>query len=446
MIPRFRSVSACSACTLRASSSMADTPTSEIAARMRRLALDLQKEKTPPLRPVTTSPEGRPGSELNTARAAAPRLDHRAALGRADLLVAREEPRGPGAAEARKRRGRTCSSPARPSCRRRPARKPARLDPEGPALRSPLREHLVAVAHQHDAAPALPPAGGAPSSHARLQAIAVGRARAPFPRGCRALQGSAAPARPPRPRRPCRRCRRPYPPSRAARRASRPPANRATRRSRLRRRVARAYSTPYSTFPMRCTARTRRALSSRKKRSKASPSRWSTGLPAASSARRSSGSATAWRSAARSRSWTGRRRPRRGEDAGPDVELDVAVAPLDEGRHLLEAGRAPGTPLGERAQPPLADVRQRRSGAGGERLHLPAEQRGQRRAAALEGRVQQVDVRGPGQHRHRARAAWSSCRPRSRRSPRAGASRPPRTPRASARASPPAPPARWGRR
>ncbi len=58
---------------------------------------------TPPLRPVTTLPDTRPGSLLKTTRARrASGLDHRAAFGGADFLVAGEQAdqRGGGAAEA----------------------------------------------------------------------------------------------------------------------------------------------------------------------------------------------------------------------------------------------------------------------------------------------------------------------------------------------------------
>jgi hypothetical protein len=69
VIPRLRSVMACSACTLRASSSMALIPASKLPPEWAALPSISKKEKTPPLRPVTMPPEGRPGSELNTARA-----------------------------------------------------------------------------------------------------------------------------------------------------------------------------------------------------------------------------------------------------------------------------------------------------------------------------------------------------------------------------------------
>ena len=63
------SVIACSATISCASSPMALTPCSKLPPECAALPNTSIFMKTPPLRPVTTLPEGRPGSELRTARA-----------------------------------------------------------------------------------------------------------------------------------------------------------------------------------------------------------------------------------------------------------------------------------------------------------------------------------------------------------------------------------------
>jgi hypothetical protein len=77
---------------LRASSSIAEMPSVKLPPECAALPVISIFMNTPPLRPVTTLPVGRPGSELNTARHAALRLDDRAAGGRTDLLVGGEQP------------------------------------------------------------------------------------------------------------------------------------------------------------------------------------------------------------------------------------------------------------------------------------------------------------------------------------------------------------------
>ena len=69
MVPLVRSVSACSAIVLRASSSIAEMPSEKLPPECAALPVISIFMNTPPLRPFTTLPVGRPGSELNTARA-----------------------------------------------------------------------------------------------------------------------------------------------------------------------------------------------------------------------------------------------------------------------------------------------------------------------------------------------------------------------------------------
>ena len=96
VMPFVGSVSACSASVLCASSLIALMPASKFAPECAALPVISKRMKQPPLRPVTTVPDARPGSELNTARARARMLlDHRARERRADLLVAGEQRRAP---------------------------------------------------------------------------------------------------------------------------------------------------------------------------------------------------------------------------------------------------------------------------------------------------------------------------------------------------------------
>ena len=148
------SVIACSATILCASSPMALTPCSKLPPEWAALPATSIFMKTPPLRPVTTLPEGRPGSELSTARALPRRLlDDRPAGGRADLLVRGDEPD-----ERRRRAAELVVGRKHESVHHEPGLHVADaraigapvLDPERAPARLPLREHGVAVAHEHD--------------------------------------------------------------------------------------------------------------------------------------------------------------------------------------------------------------------------------------------------------------------------------------------------------
>ena len=111
-------------------------------------------EKTPPLRPVTTPPLGRPGSELNTTRASArAALDHGAALRAADLLVAGEQAeQRPGRAAELLEGGQHEHVHHQPRLHVGDAGAggDAALDAEGPAARLALGEHRVAVPIEDD--------------------------------------------------------------------------------------------------------------------------------------------------------------------------------------------------------------------------------------------------------------------------------------------------------
>lgn len=69
VMPRLRSVSAWIATIFCASSPIALMPASKLPPEWDALPSMSKIEKTPPLRPVTTPPLGRPGSELKTTRA-----------------------------------------------------------------------------------------------------------------------------------------------------------------------------------------------------------------------------------------------------------------------------------------------------------------------------------------------------------------------------------------
>src|SRR3989338_2895789 len=96
----------------------------------------------------------------------------------------------------------------------------------------------------------------------------------------------------------------------------------------------------------------------------------------------------------------------RGEDAGPDVELGVRIAELLEGRHVRQRGDPRVAPAGQRTELARLDVGQHHGRAGGERVHVTAEDRGERRPRA---RVRHVAELDPGRvreklHRHVQRA------------------------------------------
>ena len=138
---------------LRASSSIALMPSAKLPPECAALP-GLICMNTPPLRPVTTLPLGRPGSELNTARArrASASMIGRQA-GRADLLVGGEQPdqRRRRAAELLERREHE-GVHHQPGLHVGDARPIGRavLDLERPARRLALREHRVAMAHQQN--------------------------------------------------------------------------------------------------------------------------------------------------------------------------------------------------------------------------------------------------------------------------------------------------------
>ena len=92
VMPRARSVSAWMAVTLAASSPIALMPASKLPPEWAARPSISTAMKTPPLRPVTTPPFARPGSELKTTRArrASASITGRPS-GLADLLVAREQ-------------------------------------------------------------------------------------------------------------------------------------------------------------------------------------------------------------------------------------------------------------------------------------------------------------------------------------------------------------------
>ena len=129
VMPRSRSVSACSAWILRASSSMALMPVGEVAAGMRSLAVDADGHEHAALAPGHHVAGNAPRFAVEH-HAGAPRLilDDRAAFRAADLLVAGEQPdhRRRRPELARRPRAGNSSSPARLSCRPRRGRRPRR--------------------------------------------------------------------------------------------------------------------------------------------------------------------------------------------------------------------------------------------------------------------------------------------------------------------------------
>ena len=174
-MPRSRSVSACSAWTLRASSSIALMPSVKLPPECAALPVTRNAENTPPLRPVTTLPDTRPGSRVEH-HAGPPRLglDHRAAFRAADLLVAGEQ------ADQRRRRaaklregGKHEAVHHQPRLHVGDARAvgDAVADGERAARHLAVGEHGVAMAHQHDVAAGI--ARRPVPRHRGAQAVAV---------------------------------------------------------------------------------------------------------------------------------------------------------------------------------------------------------------------------------------------------------------------------------
>src|SRR2546430_6554233 len=87
-------------------------------------------------------------------------------------------------------------------------------------------------------------------------------------------------------------------------------------------------------------------------------------------------------------------RPRRREDPRPDVELGPTVAELREGRHVRQRRDTLVTPAAERAKLAGLDVRQHDGRARGERVHVAAQDRGERRARARVRHVTELDPGG----------------------------------------------------
>ena len=139
---------------LCAISPMALMPFSKLPPECAALPITSKRMNTPPLRPVTTLPLGRPGSELNTQRACrATRSITGARRGRGDLLVAGDEAsqrrrRAAEALEGREHEG-VDHEPGLHVDDARAVGAPV-LDAERPAPGLALRENRVAVAHQHD--------------------------------------------------------------------------------------------------------------------------------------------------------------------------------------------------------------------------------------------------------------------------------------------------------
>ena len=174
VVPRVRSVIACSAMILRASSSIALMPSVNLPPECAALPVISIFMNTPPLRPVTTLPLGRPGSELNTARA---RRASASMIGR----HAGEPISSSDGEQADQRRGRAAELLERREHERvhhqarlhvgdaRPIGA-AVLDPERAARRLALGKHRVAMAHQHDGGVRRPADG-------RAQRVAIGLVR-----------------------------------------------------------------------------------------------------------------------------------------------------------------------------------------------------------------------------------------------------------------------------
>ena len=175
VMPRSRSVSACSACVLRARFLDCADAVGEVGARVRRAAGDAERHEHPALAPGHHI-AGYPSrfAVEHHAGVARLRLDHRAPFRAPNLLVAGEQ------SDERRRR----PAELREGCEHEAVHHEARLhvgdagtisgavaDGERPTRYLAIGEHRVAMAHQHDVAAGV--AGRAVPGNRGAQAVAV---------------------------------------------------------------------------------------------------------------------------------------------------------------------------------------------------------------------------------------------------------------------------------